>query len=107
MLENEYFQHFKYIYLICPTFSVNKTYHNWKYIKDSNLFVIQCNHEDVNKWLGIIKVISFGEPTLIILDDCARQDVKGRTSELVNLGFSARHLKISVFVITQQLTSIA
>ena len=85
MLEREYFQHFKYIYLICPTFSVNKTYLNWKYI-DPNLFVIQCNHEDVNKWLGIIKVISFGEPTLIILDDCAAgQDVKGRTSELVNL----------------------
>ena len=108
MLESEYFQHFKYIYLICPTFNVNKTYRNWKYIFDPNLFVVQCNHDEVNIWLKIITIDSYGDPTLIILDDCAAgQSVKDRTSELVNLGFSARHRNISVFVITQQLTSIA
>ena len=74
-----------------------------------NLFAIQCNHDDVNTWLKFITKIScFGDHTLIILDDCAAgQDVKDRTSELVKLGFSARHHNISVFVITQQLTSIA
>ena len=35
------------------------------------------------------------------------QDVKGRTGELVKLGFSARHAGISVWVLTQQLSSIA
>ena len=108
MLENEYFQSFKYIYLICPTFSVNKTYCSWKYVRDPNLLVIQCNHDEVNIWLKIITIDSYGNPTLIILDDfAAGQSVKDRTSELVNLGFSARHKNISVFVITQQLTSIA
>ena len=108
MLENEYFQHFKYIYLICPTFNVNKTYRNWKYIFDPNLSVVQCNHDEVNIWLKIITIDSYGDPTLIILDDCAAgQSIKDRTNELVNLGFSARHRTISVFVITQQLTSIA
>ena len=33
--------------------------------------------------------------------------MKGRTSQLVNLGFSARHDGISVWVLTQQITSIA
>ena len=108
MLENEYFQRFKYIYLICPTFNVNKTYKNWKYIYGPNLFVVQCNHEDVNVWLKVVTMDSYGDPTLIILDDCAAgQSVQDRTSELVNLGFSARHRNISVFVSTQQLTSIA
>ena len=46
--------------------------------------------------------------TLIILDDCAAsKDVKGRTSQLVSLDFSARHAGISVWVLTQQITSIA
>ena len=46
--------------------------------------------------------------TLFVIDDCATsKDVKGRTSQLVNLGFSARHDGISVWVLTQQITSIA
>jgi len=31
--------------------------------------------------------------------------VKGRTGELVNFGFSARHTNASVWVMTQQLSS--
>ena len=109
MLGNEYFQYFALIFLICPTFNLNETYCDWKFINDPNFFAIQCNHDDVNTWLKFITKIScFRDHTLIILDDCAAgQDVKDRTSELVKLGFIARHHNISVFVITQQLTSIA
>ena len=43
-----------------------------------------------------------------MLDDCAAsKDVKGRRGELVKLGFSARHSGISVWVLIQQLSSIA
>ena len=46
--------------------------------------------------------------TLFVLDACAAsKDVKGRTSQLVKLGFNARHDGISVWVLTQQITSIA
>lgn len=49
-----------------------------------------------------------GTNVLIILDDCAAsKDVKGRTGELIRLGFSARHAGISVWVLTQRLSSIA
>ena len=45
---------------------------------------------------------------MIILDDCASsKDVKKRTNELVKLAFSARHSGISVWVLTQQMSSIA
>ena len=48
-----------------------------------------------------------GTNTLIVLDDCtASKDVKGRTGELVNLAFSARHVGVSVWVLTQQYTSV-
>ena len=49
-----------------------------------------------------------GSNTLVILDDCASgQEIKNRTSEIVKLGFSARHYGLSTVVITQQLTSVA
>lgn len=49
-----------------------------------------------------------GTNSLGILDDrAASKDVKRRTNELVNLAFSARHRGLSVWVLTQQLTSIA
>ena len=49
-----------------------------------------------------------GTNIFIVLVDCAAsKDVKGRTGELVKLGFSARHAGISVWVLTRQLSSIA
>jgi len=49
-----------------------------------------------------------GTNSLIVLDDCAAsKDGKGRTGELVKPGFSARHAGLSVWVLTQQLSSIA
>ena len=69
--------------------------------------VIVCEQHDVERWLKLVRWLSEGTNTLIILDDCAAsKDVKGRTGELVNLTFSARHLGISVWVLTQKLTGI-
>ena len=49
-----------------------------------------------------------GRNTLIVLDDyVVSKDVKGRTGQLVSLGFSASQAGISVWVLTQQITSIA
>ena len=42
------------------------------------------------------------------IDYCAvSADVKRRTSALIDLAFSGRHVQISLRVVTQQLTSIA
>ena len=49
-----------------------------------------------------------GTNSLIFLDDCASgQEIKNRTSEVVKLGFSARHYRLFTIVVTQQLTSVA
>jgi len=49
-----------------------------------------------------------GTNTFIVLNDCvASKDVKGWTAELVKLGFSARHTGIGVWMLAQQLSSIA
>ena len=92
--------------LICPTFVHNKTYHRIGE-NDPRMFVTLCAQHEVENWLRLVSRFFEGTNTLIILNDCAAsKDVKGRTGELVNLGFSARHIGISVWVLTQKITSI-
>ena len=95
------------LFLICPTFAYNKTLYLFA-DRDSCLYVIICEQHLVEVWLKLASFCFEGDNTLIVLDDCApSKDVKGRTGELVKLGFSARHAGISVWVLTQQLSSIA
>lgn len=108
MLEEEYKGVFEIIFLICPTFIWNKTYHNWRYLDDKNFFVLPCEQDDREIYLRYVVNYAKETNSLIILDDCASgQSVKNRVGELVKLGFGARHMGISTIVITQQLTSIA
>ena len=97
---------FDYIVAICPTFAHNRTYHRVG-ANDPRIFVIICVQHEVKSWLKLLSCLFEGTNTLIILDDCAAsKDVKGRTGQLVNLGFSARHIGTSVWVLTQKITSI-
>ena len=98
---------FDYIVLLCPTFVKNRTYEGFV-DHDPHIFVIACLQHENEAELRLASYFFAGTNTLFVLDDCAAsKDVKGRTSQLVNLGFSARHDGISVWVLTQQITSIA
>ena len=99
---------FDYIVLICPTFAYNRTLYRFGE-RDPQLYVIICEQHQVEIWLKLASFAFEGTNTLIVLDDwAASKDVKGRTGELVKLGFSARHSGISVWwVLTQQVSSIA
>ena len=97
---------FDNIVLICPTFAHNKTLYRFAE-RDPRVYVISCEQHQVETWLKFASLFFEGTNTLIILDDCAAsKDVKGRTGQLVNPGFSARHAGISVWVLTQKMTSI-
>ena len=98
---------FDYIVLICPTFAHNRTLYRFAE-RDPSVYVIICEQHHVEFWLKMASFAFEGTNTLIVLDDCAAsKDVKVRTGELVKFGFSARHAGISVWVLTQQLSSIA
>jgi len=98
---------FDHIVLKCPTFANNRMLNRFAE-RDRRINVIICEQHQVEIWLKIASFHFEGDNTLIVLDDCAAsKDVKGRTGELVKLGFSARHSGISVWVLTQQLSSIA
>ena len=98
---------FDFIVLFCPTFVKNTTYDHFV-DKDPRIFVVVCLQHEIKGWLKLASYFFEKTNTLFVLDDCvASSEVKGRTSQLVNLGFSARHDGISVWVLTQQITSIA
>ena len=108
MLEKEFFGHFDYIFLICPTYFWNKTYQEWPYKDSEKLYPIPCDQNSVEDFTKYIADNFKGTNSLIILDDCAStQSVKNRVSELVSLRMHARHFGFSTIVITQQFTSIA
>jgi len=61
---------FDYIVLICLTFTQNRTYQRLGE-NDPIMDVIVCEQHDVERWLKLVRWLSEGTNTLIILDDCA------------------------------------
>ena len=99
---------FEYIILICPTYVHNKTYKG--FARGDKRFFVFCpnNDEEIQEILQDCKTVFSGTNTLIILDDCAvTKEIKKRSNELIRLAFSGRHEGFSVWVLTQQLTSIS
>lgn len=66
------------------------------------------NSDEINELLQLTADVFAGSNSLIILDDCAvSKDLKHRSNKFIDLAFSGRHLGLSVWVLTQQLNSIA
>ena len=106
-MSSELIQNFDYTVLICTTFVHNETYDNFG-DSDKDLFILTPQQNQTDDWLNIISYVYERTDTLIILGDCASsRDVTQRSNEIVNLAFSASHKEISVWVLTQQMTSIA
>ena len=71
------------------------------------MLVIVCEQHEVEIWLNIVSMLFEGTNTLIVLADCALSHLaRLRTGQLVNLGISARHIGISVWVLTKKLTGM-
>ena len=99
---------FEYIILICPTYIHNKTYRG--FARGDKRFFVFCPNDDeeIQQLLQDCKIVFSGTKTLIILDDCAvTKELKKRSNEFIKLAFSGRHEGLSVWVLTQQLTSIS
>ena len=101
---------FEYTILICPTYAKNKTYRDFAK-GDKNCFVFMpdaSNQDEINEILDCCYTLFSGANTLLILDDFAvSRDLKKRSNKFIDLAFSGRHSGISVWVLTQQLTSIS
>ena len=101
---------FEYIVLICPTYAKNRTYRG--FAEGDKRFLIlspdASNSDEIDSLLTDVSLIFSGTNTLLILNDCAvSKDLKNRSNKFIDLAFSGRHDGLSVWVVTQQLTSIA
>ena len=107
ILENELFQEFTYIFLICPTFKDNTTYQGWILKNDPKFFLLKVAQDNVEHYLDIISKNYWNTNSLIIFDDCGScQSVKNRTSSLVEFAFHGRHAGFSTVVISRHFRAI-
>ena len=101
---------FEYIVLVCPTYAKNKTYHRFTQ-GDKRFKVLSpdaSNSDEINELLTDCATLFSGTNTLLILDDCAvSKDLKQRSNKFIDLAFTGRHDRLSLWVLMQQLTSIA
>ena len=108
ILENELYQKFSYIFLLCPTFQDNDTYKSWKYLEDDKFIVLNISQDLVEPYLSLIMKNYRNTNSLLVLDDVAAcQSVKQRTSSLVELAYSGRHAGFSTIVISQHFRAIS
>lgn len=74
---------FDYIVLLCPTFVHNKTFDGFV-DKEPNIFVVACQHNEVESLLKLASVFFEGTNMLIILDDCAAsKDVNSKGARAI------------------------
>ena len=101
---------FEYIVLICPTYAKNRTYRGFAQ-GDKRFLILSpdaTDSDEIDSLLTDVSELFSGTNTLLILDDCAvSKDLKQRSNKFIDLAFSGRHDGLSVWVLTQQLTSIA
>ena len=101
---------FDWVILICPTYDRNRIYRGFAKIDKRFLVVMPdaSNQAEIEELLDLCNVLFSGTNTLIILDDCAvSKNMKNCSNKFIELAFSGRHRGLSVWLLTQQLTSIA
>ena len=107
LLETKYLNHFENIVIFCPTVRHNKTYQDRGYIwTDDNIYI--ANPRDkLNELLEYFYNQFQGEETLFIIDDCsAEKDIVKKRNTLSMIAFSGRHVKISVWILTQKYNAV-
>jgi len=101
---------FNHIVLICPTYAWKKTYRCFTK-GDPRFLALQPDaaaEGEVEDMLQQCSAVFDQGQTLLIVDDCAfSKDVKKQSSELVRLAFSGRHKGMSLWILTQQLSSVS
>ena len=106
MFENEYSKKFEYIVLLWSNLLLDKSY--LKYYSDSKFICLPISHDSVDKTLKYVVDRYKGKSTAIILDDCASsQDITNKTGEVTEPAMGGRHFNHILFILTQELTSIA
>ena len=92
LLENEYWHHFDFIVIICPTLAHNETYKSRGWVWNDPEFILE---EPGNQLYYLIKKYSnslAGSKTLFLIDDITGDEaLDKRRQPLLELAISGRH----------------
>ena len=107
LLENEYRHHFEFIFIICSTIDINRSYLDKKWVWNDERIICVKPEEKLLKWLKLIQRDFGNRDILIIFDDIiADKNLDKRRSEIITLSSFGRHKHHSLWMVTQSYTAI-
>ena len=107
LLESEYFNHFDFIVIICPTLKHNKMYRSRGWVwTDPEVILIEPDN-NLYYWIEKIGNLLAGSKTLFLIDDIiADETLDKRRQALLELVISGRHRGQSLWLLTQLYTAV-
>ena len=107
LLESEYFNHFDFIVIICPTLAHNETYKSPGWVwSDPEVIPIEPGNQLYYLIEKISKLLA-GSKTLFLIDDIiANEALDKRRQPLLELAISGRHRGHSLWLLTQSYTAV-
>ena len=107
LLESEYFSHFNFIIIICPTLKHNETYKSRDWVwTDPGVILIELGN---NLYYVIEKIgnLLAGSNTLFLIDDIiANETLDKQRNPLLDLAISGSHRGPSLWLLTQSYTAV-
>ena len=107
LLESEYFNHFDFIVIICPTLAHNETYKSPGWVwSDPEVIPIEPGNQ-LHYLIEKISKLLAGSKTLFLIDDIiADETLDKRRQPLLELAISGRHRGHSLWLLTQSYTAV-
>ena len=92
LIDKEYFKHFDYIIIICPTIQWNKIQHVKGWIRHDDKVRLTESEEKVFQWLEKCSLLVARSETSFIIDNIiADKSLDKRKQSLLELSFLGRH----------------
>lgn len=107
LLENEYFDHFDFIVIICPTLRWNKTYMCRKWFWNDRYVILIEPRGMLYEYIQKMTDFCAGYKTLFLIDDIiADEKLDKKRQPLLELAISGRHRNHTMWLLTQSYTAI-
>ena len=107
LFESEYFNHFDFIIIICPTLAHNEMYKSRGWVwTDPEVILIEPGNNLYYLIEKISKLLT-GSKTLFLIDDIiANEALNKRRQPLLELAISGRHRSHLLWLLTQSYTAV-
>ena len=107
LIENQYYKHFDWIVIICPTLRENSSYHAKEWIENDDKVWLVDPKGNLYQWIKkLSELLRFLEVLLIIDDIIANKDLDKRRQPLLELSISGRNRGHYLWLLTHSYKGI-